>query len=579
MSRWPHIGIATLLALGVLTPAAPAADSNAWFTDVTAPARIDFDHVRAMTTRLWLPEIMSGGAAWLDADGDGRLDLYLVQGGRLAQDDPDENSDAPRAMGPTNVLLRNAGDHFEDVTATSGTGNDAYGMGAAAADYDGDGDTDLYVTNLGPNVLYRNDGDGRFTDVTAESGTGHDGWGTSAAWLDYDADGDLDLFVANYINWSPTQELNCFTGGATRDYCHPRHYNAPAADVLYRNDGDGHFTDVTEKAGLLSAFGHGLGVAVADLDGDGRTDIYVANDGMPNQLWQNLGDGTFEDIGLLSGTAVNMAGKAEAGMGVAAVDADDDGDLDLFMSHLRGETNTLYVNEGGDFFRDGTPAAGLAAPSVAYTGFGLGFADFDLDGLVDLYVTNGRVGASLAPLADGKPFAEPNLLFRGLGGGRFALLDVAETVNVEDIENSRAAAFADYDDDGDMDVVVVNNGGPARLLRNDAPRKGHWVGFALPQGHGAEITVRTADGRLRRRVAQPAYSYQSSNDPRAHVGIGANGALSGVVVRWPQGAAERFDVTQVDRYHTLVRGQGVPCDQAQPCLPALSKTNDSKGDP
>ncbi|MEO0422356.1 MAG: CRTAC1 family protein [Pseudomonadota bacterium] len=567
-----RIAAGLIALLGSTVQGAAADDAGAWFTDVSAPTGVDFAHVRALTKRLWLPEIMSGGAAWLDVDGDGRLDLYLVQGGYLAQrartPEDDANDASVPAQLPANVLLRNDGERFEDITASSGTGDTGYGMGAAAADYDGDGDTDLYVTNLGPNVLYRNEGDGRFTDVTAASGTGHDGWGTSAAWLDYDADGDLDLFVANYINWAPTQELNCFTGGATRDYCHPRHYNAPAADVLYRNEGDGTFTDVTEAAGLLSAFGHGLGVAVADLDGDGRTDIYVANDGMPNQLWQNLGDGTFEDIGLLSGTAVNMAGKAEAGMGVAAVDADGDGDLDLFMSHLRGETNTLYVNEGGDFFRDATPGAGLAAPSVAYTGFGLGFADFDLDGTVDLYVTNGRVGASLPPLVPGKPFAEPNLLFRGTGGGRFTLLDAELTADVPDIENSRAAAFADYDDDGDIDVLVVNNGGPTRLLRNDAPRgDGHWVGFALPQGLGGEVIVRSADGRLRRAVAQPAYSYQSSNDPRVHFGLGASAALIGAVVRWPTGQLERFEVTEADRYHVLARGQGVACEQVENCLP------------
>ncbi|MEM9384694.1 MAG: CRTAC1 family protein [Pseudomonadota bacterium] len=574
MSSQTAVGLLTLLSS---LPGVSDAAESAWFTEVSDTAYVDFTHVRALTTRLWLPEIMSGGAAWLDADGDGRLDLYLVQGGflgSLAKDTGDLEGADPIDM-PTNVLLRNAGDHFEDITLTSGTGDQAYGMGAAAGDYDGDGDTDLYVTNLGPNVLYRNDGKGRFTNVTASSGTGHDGWGTSAAWLDYDADGDLDLFVANYINWAPAQELNCFTGGATRDYCHPRHYNAPAADVLYRNEGDGTFTDTTEAAGLVSAFGHGLGVAVADLDGDGLTDIYVANDGMPNQLWQNLGDGTFEDIGLLSGTAVNMAGKAEAGMGVAAVDADDDGDLDLFMSHLRGETNTLYVNEGGDFFRDGTPGAGLAAPSVAYTGFGLGFADFDLDGIIDLYVTNGRVGASLPPMTPGKPFAEPNLLFQGLGAGRFRQLEGKLTTNVPDIENSRAAAFADYDDDGDIDVLVVNNGGPARLLRNDAPRgDGHWVGFELSQGgHGAEVILRSADGRLRRRVAQPAYSYQSSNDPRVHFGLGESGALIGAVVRWPTGQLERFDVTKPDRYHALARGQGAPCEQAAVCLPVPTRAD------
>jgi len=340
-----------------------------WFEDVADEAGVDFLHVRALTQRYWLPEIMSGGAAWLDYDNDGDPDLYLVQGGSL---DPD---DGPP---PRNRLYRNTDGIFEDVTDSSGTGHTGYGMGVAAGDYDRDGDLDFYVTNVGANVLYRNEGDGTFNDVSTSEGVDHPGWGASAAWLDFDLDGDLDLFVTNYVNWSPAQELECSDGGYERDYCHPRHFKAPAADVLYRNDG-GRFTNVSETAGIWKARGYGLGVVSGDFNADGWPDLYVANDGMPNQLWINGGDGTFADRALITGTAVNLSGTAEAGMGVAVADLEDDGDLDLFVTHLRGETNTLYLNEGG-IFEDVTAMTGLAAPSVALTGFGTGFVDFDNDG-------------------------------------------------------------------------------------------------------------------------------------------------------------------------------------------------------
>jgi len=336
-----------------------------WFEDVALQAGVDFVHQRASTTRYWLPEIMSGGAAWLDYDSDGDPDLYLVQGGTPGSD----------AGGPGNVLLRNDGDGtFTDVSADSGTGDTRYGMGVAVGDYDGDGDPDLYVTNLGANVLYRNEGNGRFSDVTPAAGVGDTGWGTSAVFFDYDADGDLDLFVANYVKWSADREIECFGGANEQTYCHPNRYNGPSPDVLYRNEGDGRFTDVSWEAGIWRAYGNGLGVVSGDFNTDGLQDLYVANDGMPNQLWINQGAGQFRDEALLAGAAVNMTGAAEAGMGVAAVDLENDGDLDLFLTHLRGETNTLYRNDGKGMFEDTTTVSGLAGPSIAFTGFGLGFA-------------------------------------------------------------------------------------------------------------------------------------------------------------------------------------------------------------
>jgi hypothetical protein len=524
---------AALLGLGAGPPATPAPEP--WFEEVAEASGVVFDHVRGMPARFWFPEIMSGGGCWLDAEGDGDLDLFLVQGGPLT----------PAPAAPPHRLYRNQGDGtFADEEVAAG----GFGMGCAVGDYDGDGDDDLYVTRVGPNALYRNE-EGVFRDVAAAAGVAHPGWGSSAAFLDVEGDGDLDLFVVNYVRWSPEREIVC-SQGSDRDYCQPANYNAPAPDVLYVNEG-GVFRDATLASGVARAFGNGLGVTVGDFDGDGRPDLYVANDGDPNQLWINQGGGVFADRALLSGVAVNRQGVAEAGMGVAAVDVENDGDLDLFVTHLRDETNTLYVNQGG-WFDDATAQAGLAAPSIGSTGFGLGFADFDHDGELDLYVANGRVSRALAPLAD-DPYAEPDQLFRGLGGGRFAEVAGAGLA-ASLVDAGRAAALADYDGDGDVDVLVVNNGGRARLLRNRAAR-GRWVMFRVTDRHGhvaagALVGVRVAD-RWQWRVVQRAASYLASHDPRVHFGLGAAERVDEAGVVWPWGRRESFGGFAAGAVHEL----------------------------
>ena len=551
--------VASVLVLGAGCGAEEGEPGNPgmpWFEDVADDAGVDFLHVRALTSRHWLPEIMSGGAAWLDYDNDGDPDLYLVQGGSL---DP---ADGPS---PGNRLYRNNDGSFEDVTVSSGTGHTGYGMGVAVADYDRDGDLDFYVTNVGANVLYRNEGDGTFNDVSASEGVDHPGWGASSAWLDFDLDGDLDLFVTNYVNWSPGQELECSDGGYERDYCHPRHFNAPTADVLYRNDG-GRFTDVSETAGIWKARGYGLGVVPGDFDADGWPDIYVANDGMPNQLWINGGDGTFVDRALITGTAVNLSGTAEAGMGVAVADLENDGDLDIFVTHLRGETNTLYLNEG-DYFEDVTATTGLAAPSVALTGFGTGFADFDNDGYLDVYVGNGRVGRGL-PAAI--PFSEPNQLFRGLGGVRFEPVTPSGGTATQRIDNTRAVAFADYDLDGGVDAIVVNNGGWARLLHNVIGAKQGWLELEVRgrdgfEAIGARVEVVAGD-RVQWRTVGRASSYLTSNSAVVHIGVGNDSVIDEVIVHWPDGSTTSYGPLQGRAVYSLRRGvlthtQSLPAPQ------------------
>ena len=353
----------------------------AWFSEVAGERGISFAHVSGASDARYFPEIMGGGAAVFDPDNDGDLDVYLVQSGRIAVGGPDQ---------PGNRLFRNdGGGAFEDVTEGSGAGDRGYGMGVTTGDYDHDGLTDLYVTNVGPNALLRNRGGVAFEDASRRANVAHDGWGTSCAFVDTDRDGDLDLYVANYIVWSPDDELRCRESGVP-DYCSPNSYQAPAADVLYENQGDGRFLDISAKAGMRTAFGNGLGVVCDDYDNDGSIDIFVANDQLPNQLWRNNGDGTFRDVAVESGAAIDAGGEAKAGMGVTAADIDDDGDSDLLVVNLGTQSDSFFRNEGA-YFIDDTPQVGLGAITRKPTRFGVGLYDFNNDGWLDLFEANGRV--------------------------------------------------------------------------------------------------------------------------------------------------------------------------------------------
>jgi hypothetical protein len=528
-------------------------EAPAWFVDVAEASGLVFRHVSGARGKFLLPEIMGGGAGFLDYDGDGRLDAYLVQSGTL---------DGPRPPELANRLFRNDGrGGFVEVSGQAGAPGSAYGMGCAAGDYDGDGDVDLYVTNLGPNVLYRNDG-GRFTDVTAAAGVGDPSWSTSAAFVDYDADGDLDLFVCNYVDWKPSPaflEKKCFALSGVQDYCSPQAYGAPSHSTLYQNRGDGTFADVSAAAGIRAKAGTALGVVCTDLNGDGRVDVYVANDQMYSFAWINRGDGTFVEEGAALGVAVSETGKSQAGMGVVSADVDDDGDFDLWKVHLYREGHILYRNQG-TFFDDVTARFGLASSTRRFTGFGTGLFDCDLDGLLDIFVANGRVEFHAELVQSSDPYAEPDQLLMQRPRGVFADVSASAGPAFGLVENGRAAAFGDYDDDGDVDVLVANRDGPARLLRNDTRRRGSFLRIRVldargRDAYGARVRVATK-GATRTAEVRAAWSYQATNDPRLHFGLGPSPGEASVDVAWPTGGVETFGPFEPDRAVTVRQGGG-----------------------
>ncbi len=539
---------------------------------------LDFVHFNGMSGELYFVEIVGSGAALFDADGDGDLDAYLVQGNLLgAAADP-----AHRDRLFRNRLVETGELAFEDVTEQSGMVSDGYGMGVAAGDVDNDGDVDLYVTAFGANRLYRNDsadndpaGGGaiRFTDITGASGTGDERWSTSAAFTDYDLDGRLDLYVANYVSFTLATHKECYAETSARDYCGPLSYQ-PYPDRLLRGIGDGKFEDVSGSARIVTAFGGALGVVASDFNSDGRPDFYVANDGLANQLWINQGSGddggpvTFSDQALLAGCAYNRDGQAEGSMGIGAADFDDDGDDDLFMTHITGETNTLFRNHDG-LFDDDTRKTGLGMPSRAATGFGTAFFDHDNDGRLDLLVANGAVKTieKLALAGDPFPLHQTNQLFSNLAGDGGAVRFSEVTARAGEAfalsEVSRGAAFGDVDNDGDADVLVVNNNGRARLLLNRVGQDRSWLGLRLVHengrdAYGARVACVLAGERTLWRRPRADGSYCSSNDPRVLFGLGEAAAVEAVRVHWPDGRSEEWDwrQTPINRYHTLVQGRG-----------------------
>ena len=542
-----------------------------WFTDEAAASGLDFVHFNGAAGSFHYPELVPPGVGLLDYDNDGDLDVYLVQGRMLdAGLTPTDALIPPAGPGPlTGRLYRNdlAVDpdgarrlRFTDVTAESGIAADGYGLGVAAGDVNNDGWTDLFLTNYGPDALYINGG-GTFTEAANERGIGPtSGFGVSAAFVDYDRDGWLDLYVGYNVDYTLESGIECGTLADARDYCPPETYGG-TPDHLYRNTGEGRFVDVSETALVGGRFGPALGVSTADFDGDGWIDIYVANDGAENLLWINQQDGTFRDTGLLAGAALSEMGMTEASMGVDAGDFDNDGDEDLFMTHLNGQGNNLYVNDGSGTFEDRSTGSGLGAGSLAYTGWGTTWFDFDNDGRLDLLVVNGTITAVPGRPAGQFPYDQRRTLFRNLGDGRFADVTAQAGAAFALSETGRGAAFGDVDNDGDVDALVGNDAGPVRLLVNHVGEHRRWLGLRLSgvggrDMLGARVAVLREGAPTLWRRARSDGSYASANDPRVLVGLGDSEARPTVRVHWPDGTVEEWRDVEVDRWMTLRAGEG-----------------------
>ena len=562
--------------------AATGDTAPAIFVDRAAELGLDFAHVNGMTGKFYFSEIVGPGGALFDYDNDGDLDAYLVQGHMLGGGQRGDRSTPSGVTGDhRDRLFRNeltAGDprslRFTEVTEASKIRASGYGMGVATGDYDNDGWIDLYVTNFGANQMWRNQGDGTFADVTAEAGVGEARWSVPATFVDIDNDGWLDLFVGNYVEYTIESHKLCRTLAGAPDYCGPHAYR-PEPDRLLRNRGRGKdgrvtFEDWSARSGVVDEFGGALGAVAADFNADGWPDLYVGNDGMPNQMWINRKGIAFQNDALLAGTGVNFMGQPEASMGVTVGDFDADGDEDLFLTHLIRETNTLYLNDGSGLFEDVTHEAGLDTPSWEFTGFGTAWLDYDNDGWLDLLAANGEVKVipALEARGDPHPLHQTNQLFHNLGAGPGGAVRFEEITDragevFELSEVSRGVAVGDVDNDGDADVLLLNNNGPARLLINGVGQDRHWLGLRLLGGEpardrlGAWIEIaRPGRPSLWRRAATGG-SFLSASDPRVLVGLGDSSEVERVTVTWPGGGREQWQV-EADRYTTLREGSGSP---------------------
>jgi enediyne biosynthesis protein E4 len=543
------------------------------FSDRAAKFGIDFVHFNGMTGRHYYPEMVGSGAGFLDYDNDNDLDILIVQGSTLGPREslgdalfPLHGPPPPKARLFRNDLdVNSAGvvaQRFTDVTDRSGINAIGYGMGVASGDYNNDGLVDIYITNLGHNQMWRNKGDGRFVNVTAETATDVVGWSVSAAFVDFDRDGWLDLFVGQYVNFSFSNLKKCTSASGAEDYCGPLAYE-PLPNRLFRNRRDGTFEDVTGKSGTGREFYGALGVACADFNGDGWIDIFVANDERPNLLWVNQKDGTFRNEALLAGCALNKDGLAQSCMGVDAADVDNDGDEDLIISNLMGEYATLYINDGKALFEDRSSEQGVATPTSSFTGFGAGFFDYDNDGSLDALIVNGEVKTieALARAGDRYPLRQRKILLHNLGNGRFEDSTSSAGEVFQLLEVSRGAAFGDIDNDGDIDVLVVNNNGPVRLLVNSLGQQKHWLGLRLVGKTNRDMLgTRVAMFRPKLptlwRRARSDGSYASANDPRVLFGLGRSKELTKVRVYWASGQIEEWTDVSIDRYTALREGTG-----------------------
>jgi enediyne biosynthesis protein E4 len=518
---------------------------------------------------------MGSGAALLDYDNDGDLDIYLVQGTPLNAAEGKLVVPPPLGWKGGNRLFRNNFAEtgklsFTDVTDQAGVGNRAVGMGVAAGDYDNDGYVDLYVTNYGRNVLYHNNGNGTFTDVTASAGVASSGWSASAAFIDYDRDGLLDLAVVHYVEFNPKP---CYQPSGRRDYCGPQDFDRTITQV-YHNLGNGRFEDVTEKVGLNAKRGPGLGILTGDFNASGWPSFFVANDGAANHLWlnealdpKNPKDRVFREAGLARGLAYASDGHARAGMGLAMGDLYGDRGESVVVTNLPNEGFTLFQRQQSGDFMDSTVQSGMLRPSLPYTGFGVGLLDFENRGLLDMFSANGAVlTVPTAQPGDRYPYGERNLLLRNMGAGKgFEDITAQAGPAFDRIAVSRAAVFGDVNNDGGIDILVTTNNGPARLLLNSAPGRGHWVLVRLEgtrsnrSGYGSVVELFRKDGTSVKRWVRGDGSYLAANDPRVHFGLGRTAEVDRIRVQWPAGGCEYWNQIAADRMLTLREGSGQAC--------------------
>jgi enediyne biosynthesis protein E4 len=536
----------------------PTPPPSVAFEEKAAAMGVDFVHVTGAAGKKWMPETMGGGVAVLDYDGDGRPDLLFVSGSYWPGD--------PRAASQKSslALYRNEGvgadgvPHFRNVTREAGLERVFYGMGASVGDYDGDGRDDVYVTALGGNHLFHNLG-GRFEDVTKRAGLADSGWGTSSAWLDFDGDGRLDLFVGRYVDWSSAKDLYCTLDGKTKSYCTPERYPGTSSH-LYRNLGGGRFEDVTKKAGIETTNQKALGVAPWDYDGDGRVDILVTNDTAPNNLFHNRGDGTFEDVAIPAGIAVDEAGRARGAMGAAWADTKNGKGWALAIGNFSNELKSLYWTDTGEVFLDESPKSGVGPTSFLDLTFGVLFFDADLDGRVDLLLANGHVEPTVQEVQKEVAYRQAPVLYRNAGDGRFTALGALSGDLAKPLV-ARGAAYADLDGDGDLDVVLVENGGPARVYLNptNAPQKSVRLrlvgsGRSNRDAVGARVTA-TIGGRTLSQQVSGGQSYLSASEKTLTFGLGDASKIDVLEIRWPDGKTQTLKDLPGGARRTIVEGE------------------------
>jgi enediyne biosynthesis protein E4 len=523
------------------------------FVNIASEAKVVFKHENGATPQKYMPETMAGGSIMLDYNNDGWPDLFFVNGGSFA--------DKQKAAARHRLFRNNKDGTFTDVTSGAGIGVSGFGMGACSADYDNDGRPDLFITSVGGNKLYRNSGNGAFADVTEKAGVASQLWSASCAFGDIDNDGFLDLYVTNYVDFSTANNKYCNYSGDTRVYCHPNVYNG-VPDILYRNNGDGTFKDVTRTAGVYRPDGKGLGVVFGDCDGDGWPDIYVANDSTPNFLFHNKGNGVFEEVGLLAGVAVGSDGQALAGMGTDMGDVDGDGLLDIFVTNLDRQTHNLYRNLGKGLFADVTFESGVGEATLPFVGFGTVFLDYDNDTDLDLAIVNGDVIDNISLFRDSTSYEQRNLLLQNDGKGKFKDVGPVSGSGFALKRPSRSLSAGDIDNDGDLDLLIGNVGQTADLLRNDGGNANNSLlirtigSKSNRDGIGARLKLTIGDKVLVQEV-KAGSSYLSQSDLRVHFGMGKAARAERLEIRWPSGAVDQLQDIEANQILTITEGQGI----------------------